>query len=80
MNAKSFKVDMLARVEGEGGFSVKIKDQHVKEVKLNIFEPPRFFEAFLRGRHFAVYLPLKGKDVCRVIAIMGEPPDVDEPN
>lgn len=52
MNAKSFKVDMLARVEGEGGFSVKIKDQHVKEVKLNIFEPPRFFEAFLRGRRF----------------------------
>lgn len=53
MNAKSFKVDMLARVEGEGGFSVKIKDQHVKEVKLNIFEPPRFFEAFLRGRRFS---------------------------
>jgi len=53
VNAKSFKVDMLARVEGEGGFSVKIKDQHVKEVKLNIFEPPRFFEAFLRGRRFS---------------------------
>jgi 2-polyprenyl-6-methoxyphenol hydroxylase-like FAD-dependent oxidoreductase len=30
---------------------------------------------FLRGRHFAVYLPLKGKDICRVIAIM--PPDKD---
>jgi 2-polyprenyl-6-methoxyphenol hydroxylase-like FAD-dependent oxidoreductase len=29
---------------------------------------------FLRGRHFAVYLPLKGKDVCRVIAILGESP------
>jgi sulfhydrogenase subunit alpha len=53
VNAKSFKVDLLARVEGEGGFGVKIKDQHVKEVKLNIFEPPRFFEAFLRGRKFS---------------------------
>jgi len=52
MNAKSLKVDFLARVEGEGGFLVKIKDQHVKEAKLNIFEPPRFFEAFLRGRKF----------------------------
>lgn len=52
MNAKSFKVDLLARVEGEGGFGVKIKDHQVKEVKLNIFEPPRFFEAFLRGRKF----------------------------
>ena len=53
MNAKSFKVDLLARVEGEGGFGIKIKDQSVKEVKLNIFEPPRFFEAFLRGRKFS---------------------------
>jgi len=52
MNVKSFKVDFLARVEGEGGFHVKVKDQRVKEAKLNIFEPPRFFEAFLRGRKF----------------------------
>jgi coenzyme F420-reducing hydrogenase alpha subunit len=53
VNAKSFKVDVLARVEGEGGFGIKIKDQAVKEVKLNIYEPPRFFEAFLRGRKFS---------------------------
>lgn len=52
MNAKSIKVDFLARVEGEGGFRLKIKDQRVKEAQLNIFEPPRFFEAFLRGRKF----------------------------
>jgi coenzyme F420-reducing hydrogenase alpha subunit len=52
MNAKSLKVDFLARVEGEGGFRVKIKDHQVKEAKLDIFEPPRFFEAFLRGRRF----------------------------
>ena len=52
MNAKSLKVDFLARVEGEGGFHLKVKDQSVKEAKLNIFEPPRFFEAFLRGRKF----------------------------
>jgi len=52
MNAKTMKVDFLARVEGEGGFRLKIKDRQVKEAKLNIFEPPRFFEAFLRGRKF----------------------------
>jgi len=54
MNEKnrSIKVDYLARVEGEGGLSVKIKDGQVEEVKFNIFEPPRFFEAFLRGRDF----------------------------
>lgn len=53
MNAKSFKVAFLARVEGEGGVHVKIKDQLVKEAKLHIFEPPRFFEAFLRGRKYS---------------------------
>ena len=28
---------------------------------------------FLRGRRFAVYLPLKGTDACRVLALMPEP-------
>jgi len=53
MNAKTIKVDCLARVEGEGGLFVRVRDQRVTEVKLNIFEPPRFFEAFLRGRKFS---------------------------
>ena len=52
MKSKTIKVDYLARVEGEGGLLVKIKDNEVNEVKLRIFEPPRFFEAFLRGRYF----------------------------
>jgi coenzyme F420-reducing hydrogenase alpha subunit len=39
-------------VEGEGALYVKIRDGRVADVKLNIFEPPRFFEAFLRGRRF----------------------------
>jgi len=52
MKSKIIKVKYLARVEGEGGLYVKIKDSRVAEVKLKIFEPPRFFEAFLRGRDF----------------------------
>jgi coenzyme F420-reducing hydrogenase alpha subunit len=48
----SLKVDYLTRVEGEGRLSIKIKDEAVEEVKLRIFEPPRFFEAFLRGRSY----------------------------
>lgn len=43
-------VDTLARVEGEGGMHVVVKDGLVADVELRIFEPPRFFEAFLRGR------------------------------
>lgn len=52
MKSKSIKVDYLARVEGEGGLHIKIKDDKVTDIKFNIFEPPRFFEAFLRGRKF----------------------------
>ncbi|HWB54610.1 MAG TPA: Ni/Fe hydrogenase subunit alpha [Tepidisphaeraceae bacterium] len=53
MKDKTIKVDYLARVEGEGALTVKIKRGQVSDVKLRIFEPPRFFEAFLRGRKFS---------------------------
>lgn len=49
---RTVRVDALARVEGEGGVLVRVKGDKVEEVLLRIFEPPRFFEAFLRGRHF----------------------------
>ena len=49
---KTIKVDYLARVEGEGAFKVVVRDGKVKSAELSIFEPPRFFEAFLRGRAF----------------------------
>jgi coenzyme F420-reducing hydrogenase alpha subunit len=50
---RTIKVDYLARVEGEGGLIVKIKDNKVTDVKFKIFEPPRFFEAFMRGRDYS---------------------------
>ena len=49
---KTIKVDYLARVEGEGALYIKSKGDKVTDVKLKIFEPPRFFEAFLRERNF----------------------------
>lgn len=52
MSSKTIKVEYLARVEGEGGLTLRIKGAQVRDVKLRIFEPPRFFEAFLQGRHF----------------------------
>lgn len=53
MKNRIIKVDQLARVEGEGAVYIKIADGKVADVKLKIFEPPRFFEAFLRGREFS---------------------------
>lgn len=49
---RTIKVDYLARVEGEGAMYLQVKDGVVEDVKLKIFEPPRFFEAFLQGRSF----------------------------
>jgi sulfhydrogenase subunit alpha len=43
----------LARVEGEGAMYVRVGDGLVEEVRLDIYEPPRFFEAFLVGRSYA---------------------------
>ena len=42
----------LARVEGEGAMTVRVEDGNVADVELRIYEPPRFFEAFLRGRRY----------------------------
>lgn len=53
MTRKTIKVDLLARVEGEGALKVVVRDGKVQSAQFSIFEPPRFFEAFLRGRHFA---------------------------
>ncbi|MEO1240425.1 MAG: Ni/Fe hydrogenase subunit alpha [Pseudomonadota bacterium] len=52
MPNRTIKVDYLARVEGEGGLAIKVRDGVVTDAKLKIFEPPRFFEAFLRERSF----------------------------
>ena len=46
----SIHVGALARVEGEGGLEVVVRDGKVTDARLDIYEPPRFFEALLRGR------------------------------
>jgi len=51
--SRTIRVDTLARVEGEGTLYIKLVGERVADVKLKIYEPPRFFEAFLRGRHFS---------------------------
>ncbi|SPM42389.1 Coenzyme F420-reducing hydrogenase, alpha subunit, partial [Mycobacterium numidiamassiliense] len=49
---RTLSVGTLARVEGEGALHVTLKDGELEGVELNIYEPPRFFEAFLRGRAY----------------------------
>ena len=45
-------VPVLARVEGEGALDLRIEGGDIAELRLRIFEPPRFFEKFLEGRHY----------------------------
>jgi coenzyme F420-reducing hydrogenase alpha subunit len=51
-NTRTIRVAALARVEGEGALHIEMRDGQVGEVRLDIYEPPRFYEAFLRGRDF----------------------------
>ena len=51
--SRTIKVDALARVEGDGALYVRVKGDEIEDIKFRIFEPPRFFEAFLQGRMFS---------------------------
>jgi sulfhydrogenase subunit alpha len=52
MTTRTIRVDNLARVEGEGALDLRLGNDGVVSAALNIFEPPRFFEALLRGRSY----------------------------
>jgi coenzyme F420-reducing hydrogenase alpha subunit len=49
---RTIKVDYLSRVEGEGAINLMIRNNEVVDAKFRIFEPPRLFEGFMRGRDF----------------------------
>ena len=51
--SRTIKVDYLARVEGEGALYIRTRGNEIVDWKFKIFEPPRFFEAFLRGRKYS---------------------------
>jgi sulfhydrogenase subunit alpha len=51
-NDRVLSVKELARVEGEGALYLRARGNRVEEARLDIYEPPRFFEAFLRGRAY----------------------------
>jgi sulfhydrogenase subunit alpha len=65
---RQLRVSSLARVEGEGGLRLVIDGDHVDEVELQIYEPPRFFEAFLRGRQYTEVLDITAR-ICGICPV-----------
>ena len=47
---RTIRVEAISRVEGEGALHIRLRGGQVEQVQLRIYEPPRFFEALLRGR------------------------------
>ncbi|MBF0251604.1 MAG: Ni/Fe hydrogenase subunit alpha [Alphaproteobacteria bacterium] len=72
-STRRIKVDALSRVEGEGALDLRIQDGVVKDLKFRIFEPPRFFEAFLRGRDYSEAPDITARicGICPVAYLMG---------
>jgi len=50
--SRKITVEELTRVEGHGGIEVVFEGNQIKEVKMKIFEGPRFFEAFIEGIYY----------------------------
>jgi sulfhydrogenase subunit alpha len=65
---KTIRVDYIARVEGESSLELHVRNGVVDAVRLSIFEPPRFFEALLRGRGFGEVLDIVAR-ICGICPI-----------
>jgi sulfhydrogenase subunit alpha len=65
---RSLSTAALARVEGEGAMRVEIRDGRLVDVQLAIYEPPRFFEALLRGRGYAEPVDLTAR-ICGICPV-----------
>jgi sulfhydrogenase subunit alpha len=58
MRSKSIVIDRVCRVEGHGGITVNIQDGKVADVKMHIFEGPRFFESLVVGKTYTEVAPI----------------------
>jgi coenzyme F420-reducing hydrogenase alpha subunit len=68
MANRTIRVDYIARVEGESSLELHVHNGAVDAVRLSIFEPPRFFEALLRGRRFDEVLDIVAR-ICGICPI-----------
>jgi coenzyme F420-reducing hydrogenase alpha subunit len=68
MASRTIRVDYIARVEGESSLDLRVRNGVVEAVHVSIFEPPRFFEALLRGRGYIEVLDIVAR-ICGICPI-----------
>ncbi len=70
MSKKQIEINipMLARVEGEGALDLIIENNKVEDLKLRIYEPPRFFEKFLIGRDYSEVIDIVAR-ICGICPV-----------
>jgi sulfhydrogenase subunit alpha len=65
---RTIETGLLARVEGESALHVRIEDGVVADVRLDIFEPPRYFERLLVGRRYGDVLDITAR-ICGICPV-----------
>jgi len=68
MTQINIDVHQLARVEGHGNIILKASNGTIEEVRWEIPESPRFFEAMLRGRHWDDVAHIASR-ICGICAV-----------
>lgn len=73
MPARRLSVGALARVEGEGALDIHITGTEVTSLTFRIYEPPRFFEALLKGRPYTDAPDITARicGICPVAYLLG---------
>jgi sulfhydrogenase subunit alpha len=68
MSLKKINVHYLTRVEGHGNIVLKAVDGKIEELRWEVIEAPRFFEAMLRGRNYND-VPIIASRICGICSI-----------
>ncbi len=68
MSEKTISVDVISRVEGDGGIQVYTKDGKVDKVLVDIFEGPRMIEALIRGKTYQESISLVSR-ICAICTV-----------
>ncbi|MDP2932244.1 MAG: Ni/Fe hydrogenase subunit alpha [Chloroflexota bacterium] len=68
MKSINLKVNQITRVEGHGNIVLKVSGGKIQELKWEVTESPRFFEAMMRGRYYED-VPYLASRICGICSI-----------